>query len=154
MDPLSFTNSQRWNLICNCWSESWLSLPPSRPSFPWPCSWIEWAGFTAEPVILLPFVSAGLFFHWMLPPPPQPSLLLPSPALPPSFTLGPNYEIASNKYMYFFSCIVERGLGSLYSTFFFFDRRLKEVFMRWALPTDRSGRWDGRSSIGVIIVSH
>lgn len=86
------------------------------------------------PVILLPFVSVGLFAieccFLSHPPPPSP-LLLPSPpllSLTHSFTLGPNYEIASNKYMYFFSC--EGGKKTLCSTFFFDRRlnsRLKEV---------------------------
>lgn len=71
------------------------SAPP--PPSPSTSSFLR-AGFTLVPVILLPFVSAGLFF-WPLE---RGCFSLPVSSPAHSFTLGPNYEIAPNKYMYFF----------------------------------------------------
>lgn len=106
------------------------------------------------PVILLPFVSVGLFAiecrflsHPRLSP-----LFLPSPlllSLTHSFTLGPNYEIVLNKYMYFFSCEGEKKP--------FFDSRLnsrlKEVLSSEVLL--QTGVVAGTGDfLGAVIVSH
>ena len=112
------------------------------------------------PVILLPFVSVGLFAiecrSLSHPRPPSP-LFLPSPpllSLTHSFTLGPNYEIASNKYMYFFSCEGGKNLAPL--SFFFDSRlnsRLKEVLFSEVLL--QIGVVAGTGDfLGAVIVSH
>lgn len=103
------------------------------------------------PVILLPFVSVGLFAiecRSSLPPPPLSPLFLPSPpllSLNHSFTLGPNYETASNKYMYFFFLL--RGREKKPCLHFFYDSRLnsrlKEVLFSESSSADRVGRRDG-----------
>lgn len=89
-----------------------LHLPPSNFSlqvsllclsffcllYPW-AFWLLNAAFSPTPTSLLFLPSPPLF------------------TLTHSFTLGPNYEIASNKYMYFFSC---EGGKNLAPHFLFF----------------------------------
>lgn len=138
-----------------------LSPPPPHPSFPSPSSSFLRAGFTLVPVILLPFVSVGLFAIecCFLLHPHRSRLLLPSPpllSLTHSFTLGPNYEIASNKYMYFFSCEGGKNLV-LHSFFFFFDgrlnSRLKEVLFS-EVPLQIGVVAGTGDFLGAVIVSH
>lgn len=117
------------------------------------------------PVILLPFVSVGLFAIercFLSHPHTLSALLLPSPpllSLTHSFTLGPNYEIASNKYMYLFSCEGEKSLCSTFFFFFplFFDSRLnsqlKEVLFS-EVPLQIGVVAGTGDFLGAVIVSH
>ena len=79
--PLPQSHSDEMLSVAKLWVWIWLSLPshpPLHPSLPSPSSSFLRAGFTLVPVILLPFVSVGLFAIeccFLSNPPPSATLL-------------------------------------------------------------------------------